>query len=126
MNDDGQPSIKRRLFQNWLSWTGAVIAVGALFAFVLLFAIDLISHDGNPYMGILTYVVAPGFLILGLVLVALGAWLKLRHWQKASPATVPHALTIDFARRRDRVLLFWFGMGTVAFLLLTSLGSYKT
>jgi nitrate/TMAO reductase-like tetraheme cytochrome c subunit len=120
------PSTKRRLFQNWLSWMGAVIAIGALFAFVLLFAIDLLAHGGNPYMGILAYVVAPGFLVVGLFLVLLGGWLSYRHWQKAEPSTAPHVLKIDFGRPRDRQLLFWFVMGTMAFLLLTSLGSYKT
>lgn len=103
-----------------------VIAIGACFAFLLLFAIDLFAPSGNPYMGILAYVVAPGFLVFGVFLAALGAWLNFRHWKKADPTTAPHVLTIDFARTRDLKILFWFATGTMVFLLLTSLGSYKT
>ena len=55
-------------FRNWLSLTGAVTAIGGLFAFVFLVAIDTFARETNPYVGILTYLVAPAFLILGLAL----------------------------------------------------------
>ena len=38
-----------------------VLAAAALFAFVLLFAIDFFAPAKNPYVGILAYVVAPFF-----------------------------------------------------------------
>jgi len=56
-----QPNAFRRHFQNWLSWAGMVLAAAALFAFVLLFAIDFFASAKNPYAGILAYVVAPFF-----------------------------------------------------------------
>src|ERR1043166_4459739 len=68
----------RRHFQNWLSWAGVVLATAALFAFVLLFAIDLFAPARNPYVGILAYVIAPFFLLLGLALALLGAILHRR------------------------------------------------
>ncbi|HVR37223.1 MAG TPA: hypothetical protein VMS21_15380, partial [Methylomirabilota bacterium] len=100
------------LFKNWLSLAGAVVALGSLFAFLLLFAIDVFAHDGNPYMGILAYVVAPGFLFLGLFLIAMGAWLRRRHLRKGGAAP-PHALTIDLSRARDRKALVGFTIGTI-------------
>lgn len=124
--NENPPSIKQHLFQNWLSWIGVVIAAGAVFAFVLLFAIDFIAHDGNPYMGILAYVVAPGFFLVGSFLILLGALLKYLHGKKVLRGAAPHTLTIDFTRPRDRKILFWFVMSTMVFLMLTSLGSYKT
>ena len=54
---------------NWISATGGVLAVGALFSFALLVWIDFTHGDKNPYLGILTYLVAPGFLMAGLVTV---------------------------------------------------------
>ncbi len=36
---------------------------------VFLFLIDMLSSQASPYIGILAYMVAPGFLVLGLVLI---------------------------------------------------------
>ncbi|HQX62081.1 MAG TPA: DUF5911 domain-containing protein, partial [Thermomicrobiales bacterium] len=68
--------------------SGAIIAAGSIFAFLLLFAIDLFAHHGNPYMGILAYVVAPAFLFLGLFLIFVGIWLQRRHARLSAPGTV--------------------------------------
>jgi hypothetical protein len=113
-----------RFYRNWISLTGMVIAGGSFFAFLLLFAIDFLAHHGNPYMGILTYVVAPGFLFLGLALVLAG-WL-LRLGQQRKTGAVGLALTIDLSRTRDRKILVVFVVASVVFLFLTALGSYQT
>jgi hypothetical protein len=114
------------VFRNWLSLAGAVVALGSLFAFLLLFAIDLFAHHGNPYMGILAYVVAPGFLFLGLFLIVLGRWIHRRHLHKAAHGTKEHPLVIDLSRARDKRLLAVFAAGAVVFLLLTAIGSNRT
>ena len=56
-------------YRNWISLAGFVLAVAAAFAFVFLFGIDLFAHGGNPYMGILAYLVAPGFFFGGVGLI---------------------------------------------------------
>jgi hypothetical protein len=114
-------------FTNWLSLFGAIVAVGGVFAFLFLTAIDALAHHGNPYMGILAYVVSPGFIFLGIGLALLGAWLHRRHLRKAGAidAAVP-AISIDLRRPRDRRVLGTFVAGTLFFLMLTSLGSYQT
>ncbi len=66
-------------FNNWISAIGAVLAVGALFSFLFLAWMDLTGKGNNPYLGIFTYIVAPGFLITGLGLVFFGAWAQ-RRW----------------------------------------------
>jgi uncharacterized membrane protein YdbT with pleckstrin-like domain len=55
----------RSHFNNWISAIGAVIAIGALFSFLFLVWIDFTQGNQNPYLGIFTYIVAPGFLISG-------------------------------------------------------------
>ena len=57
-------------YRNWISLAGFILSVSAAFAFLFLFGIDLFAHGGNPYMGILAYLVAPGFFFLGGGLVA--------------------------------------------------------
>ena len=116
----------RSLIRNWISLAGAVIAAGSFFAFLLLFALDIIAAHGNPYMGILAYVVAPGFLFLGVLLMILGYWVHLRQERRAKPDAAPVSLTIDLSRPRDRRILSIFAMGSVGFLFVTAIGSYQT
>ena len=63
----------RSYFNNWITAVGAVLAIGALFSFALLVAIDFSESNKNPYLGILTYLVAPIFLIAGIA----ATWIEL-------------------------------------------------
>ena len=109
--------------RNWLSLWGLVIAVGSLFSFVLLFILDWVGQLANPYLGVLTYLVAPGFLITGLFLAVVGAiW----HRRRLKAAAELPVLQIDFSRARDRRILGLFIAGSVCFLLISAIGSYKT
>src|SRR6185295_13839674 len=69
----------RSHFNNWISTIGGVLAIGSLFSFALLVWIDFTQGDKNPYLGIFTYLVAPGFLIAGLTAVFFGSWAQ-RRW----------------------------------------------
>jgi nitrate/TMAO reductase-like tetraheme cytochrome c subunit len=123
---DPPVSEPQSVWHNWISLGGGIVAAGSLFAFLLLFALDLMGRDANnPYLGILCYVVAPGFLILGLALALGGAWHQRRHRSQNPAVPAPH-LAIDLSRPRDRRILLWFGLGTMTFLLLTAVGSYQT
>ncbi len=75
MNSDSKPpaQIRPSLFRNWISFIGAVVALGALFSFLLLFISDAIAKFSNPYVSILTYIVVPVFLIGGILLAFVGA-----------------------------------------------------
>src|SRR5205823_212285 len=110
---------KPGLFRNWLTAAGVVIAGGGLFAFVLLFGIDTFAHHRNPYMGLLAYVVAPGFMVLGALLGVLGAWLHRRQLLKGTFGTEQPAITIDLTRARDRKVLVGVLVSAAFFLLLT-------
>lgn len=120
-----QPDEKRRssrrlkLFQNWTSLAGVLFAVGSVFAFLLLFGIEIFLPHSNPYMGILVYVVAPLCFFIGLVLIFVGLWLQRR--KKISTRQ-----QIDLSRPRDRQILVGFALCAVIFLLATAFGSYKT
>src|SRR4029077_7340564 len=106
-----QPRSFRRHFQNWLSWAGMVLAAAALFAFVLLFAIDFFARVKNPYIGILAYVVAPLFFLLVLALTSLGAILhKFAERRTAHLEEKRRILQIDLSRKRDRRILALFAV----------------
>ena len=105
------PTAPRRssVFRNWLSLTGLVVVVGSLFSFFLLLVLDALAHFGNPYVGILTYLVAPAFLVMGLLLALLGAFLRHRRILKTVGA--PPTLRIDLTRPRDRRMFGFFLAG---------------
>lgn len=112
-------------FNNWISASGAVLAIGSLFSFALLVWMDLTGSQRNPYLGIFTYVVAPMFLIAGLATVFFGAWAQ-RRWAIKHAATVPDKWRLDFSNPRQRRLLVGFGVGGLGFLLLSTFGSYQS
>jgi hypothetical protein len=63
--------------------------------FLFLFFLDLTSQHPNPYVGILAYMIAPAFLIAGLVLIPIGIWYdrRKRSQQPGGPDTCESILT---------------------------------
>lgn len=121
------PPSRLSRFRNWLSLSGMVLAVAALGAFVLLFFVDLFAQHANPYMGILTFVVAPMFLLAGIALVLLGYILETRRITRGgADRRAEFIWHVDLSRKRDRRIMVAFVGGSVAFLFLTALGSYET
>jgi nitrate/TMAO reductase-like tetraheme cytochrome c subunit len=112
------------VFRNWLSLSGLVIVVGSIFSFALLLLLDALAHFSNPYVGILTYLVAPGFFFIGSLLALAGGFLRHRQVVKYAGPFPP--LRIDLTRPRDRRLFGLFLLGAVVFLLVSAVGSYQT
>lgn len=118
--DNGRPS----LLKNWISLTGATIAAGSLFSAMLLFVLDLLAKSSNPYLGILTYFVAPAFLFLGIFVMVAGALVQRRKLGRVG-AWAPR-MVVDLSQPRDRRILGLFIVGSVLFLLVSAIGSYHT
>lgn len=115
----------RSHFNNWISAIGGVVAVGALFSFALLVWMDFTQGEKNPYLGIFTYIVAPGFLITGLGLVFFGAWAQYR-WVLKHTTGDADKWRLDFGSVTQRRLLVLFGLGAMVFIMLSAFGSYQT
>ena len=88
----------------------------------------LFARTGNPYMGILAYVIAPGFLFLGMGMMALGAWFQRRQERRLGHRRpfAPEPVVVDLTRPSDRKKLRIFVVAAVVFLLFTAIGSYQT
>src|SRR4051794_25186450 len=104
-------------FRNWLSLAGIVLAMGSLFSFVLLFFLDSLSHFANPYIGLLTYLIAPSFLFIGIGMSVTGIlW---RRWRQKKTGGLATGFQIDLGRPRDRRMLGVFLGGSAVFLLVS-------
>ena len=110
-------------FRNWLSLSGLVIMLGSVFAFLMLFIVDMMKGSANPYVGILTYLVAPAFSTLGVSLVVLGIVLKRRQERREGRRT---PIVINLSRPRDRRILGFFIVGSIIFLFISAFGSYTS
>jgi hypothetical protein len=106
---------------NTLSIVGASIMAVSVGGILFLFLIDMFATT-TPYLGILTYIIFPAFLVLGLALVPIGMWREHRRRvrQHALP-TLPH---VDFNIPRHRRMLVLSIYVITGFLLLTGVGSY--
>ena len=113
-------------FQNWLSLAGFIIVLGSVFSFFFLFTLDIFAPGQNPYVGILTYLVAPMFFLLGGILWLCGWFIQRRQAAHAIAGAPPTRFTIDLSRQRDRRILLAAAIGAGIFLLLTAIGSYET
>jgi len=114
----------RELLGNPVSIIGLAIAVVALGNILFLFFIDLTSTHSSPYVGILAYMVAPAFLVLGLALVLLGA-LYYRRKRLASQGRAQHDLKFDFSDPSQRGAVAFFLTFVVVFVGMSVIGSYR-
>ena len=66
------PPVSQGLYKNPISLIGIALAVVAFANIIFLVIIDLLATQASPYVGILAYMVAPGFLVFGLILIPIG------------------------------------------------------
>ena len=90
------------LFRNYISFAGAVIVLAAVVSILLLFLIELTQSASNPYLGIVTYVILPGFLAFGLLVVVTGMLLERRRRRRSPDSEIPPYPKIDLNDARQR------------------------
>jgi hypothetical protein len=114
-----------RFAYNPISIVGALIAVTATIVVLLLFVLSPLGVGHNPYIGIIHFLVLPGFLWLGLVLIPIGMYRQWRAWKRGSRVVAPEWPQIDLNQARQRNAFFVFVFGTIVFVLLGLVGAYQ-
>ena len=59
-------------FYNPVTLIGAAIAVVNFGLILFLTLLEALAREQKPYIGIITFIILPGFLIIGLILIAVG------------------------------------------------------
>lgn len=106
---------------NWISISGAMIALISFFMITFLFIISYFLDRGSSYLGLVIYLILPVFLVAGLVLIPIGMWInhkKIKPPEKRLPY-------IDLNILQHRNAFFIFVTGTVIFLFVSAIGSYE-
>ncbi len=118
------PPVSRGLIKNPISLIGIALAAVALANIIFLVLIDVLSSQPSPYIGILAYMVAPGFLVFGLILIPIGlAWERRRRLQAVGAPF--HFARLDLNNPAQRSTVAFVLSFVVAFTLISAVGSYK-
>ena len=111
----------RMLLRNPVSLAGVALAIVSLANIFLFALIDQIATKASPYIGILAYMVAPGFLVFGLLLLLAGVLIERR---KKVVATEFYP-RIDLNDPGQRSAVISFGSFLIVFVMVSTAGSYK-
>ncbi|MBI2534380.1 MAG: hypothetical protein HYW03_19520 [Deltaproteobacteria bacterium] len=105
-----------------LSLVGIGLSLFSLFSIVFLLLIEATLGRGNPYLGILIYMIYPGLLLLGLFFVPIGALLERR--RRARGGEVPPYPRIDLNIPRTRAVFVFVILSTMVLVGVISTLSY--
>jgi len=111
--------------KNWLTIIGSIIAAINLILILLLFVISTIFDKGSTNLGLFIYIILPGFLLFGLLLVPIGMFLERKRIFKSlvhEEARLPYIDLNDPSHRNAFVI---FTITTIVILFLSTLGSFK-
>ena len=111
----------RMMLRNPVSLAGVALGIVSVANIFIFFLIDQIATKPSPYIGILAYMVSPGFLILGLLLMLAGVLLERR---KHAPPSAFYP-RIDLNDRTQRSAVVSFTTFLLVFVVVSAAGSYK-
>ncbi len=111
---------------NWTTLIGGLLATVSLFLILFFIAISFFFKGGQgSYLGLLTYMVLPMFLIIGLILIPIGMVRRNRRVKETNEPIKKEWPRFDFNDSKTRNALFIFVAGTTVFILLSAVGSYQ-
>ncbi len=111
--------------KNWLTIIGSIIAVINLLLIFLLFIISTIFNKGNTNLGLFIYIILPGFLILGLLLIPVGMIREARNIRRSGDKETKRLPRIDLNEPTHRNAFIIFTVTTIIVLVLSTMGSFK-
>ena len=112
--------------KNWISISGTVIAVFNLATILSLFLLNTVFGFGGSYIGLFIYIILPGFMIIGLLMIPIGMRINRRKARKATQEGKElNWPVIDFNAQTTRNAGMIFIVGTVVLLIISSIGSYE-
>src|SRR5690606_23651912 len=111
-------------FYNPITLTGAAIAVISFSLILFLAMLEFIGEEHKPYVGILAFVVLPGIMICGLLLIAFGIFRehKLNKQGKRRERIFP-ILNLNDPKHRTAFTIF--SVVTILLIVFTAFGSFK-
>lgn len=113
-------------FFNSISLIGVLISLISFFAIIILFFANIFLAPENPYIGIVTYLIFPIFLIAGLLIIPFGMYIYRRRRLKGKKVEERRLPNIDFNKPEHRNAFLLFLIILIVFIILSAVGGYKT
>lgn len=113
-----------RALTNPVSYVGAAIMVISFVVLVTLILTHVFLAPTNPYVGVVTYLVFPVFLILGAALIPIGMIWDWRRRKRGLEPVKGNFPVIDFNLAQHRNGFLAVVVGAVFFVMLSAIGSY--
>jgi len=114
-----------RLYHNYTSLAGFVIAIASLLSIVFLFVLELTEASHQPYLGILIWILLPSVMVFGLFVVLVGMVFERRRRRKLTPEQIAAYPILDLNDVRRRRIFMTFLVGSFIFLMFSAFGSYR-
>ena len=111
-------------FYNTVTLLGAAVATISFGLILFLMALELLSEQPKPYMGIIAFVILPTFLLIGIVLIVAGIIREHRR-ERAGKSHGLHLPSIDLNNPRHRTAFTYFSFGAIVLLMFSAFGSFK-
>jgi len=103
---------------------GCALTTASALLILTLFGLELVGLHGNPYVGILAYLVLPGVFLLGLALIPVGVRRQRRRSARLG-SDISAFPVLDLNRDRTRNLVLTFLILTLANLVILAVATYK-
>ncbi|MCK5210437.1 MAG: NapC/NirT family cytochrome c, partial [Cyclobacteriaceae bacterium] len=113
-------------YYNIISFVGTIIAGMSLFMIILFSIVGYFYEDTSSYLGLFIFIIIPGFLIIGLIIIPVGMTIEVKRRKKRELEYIKKGwpiIDLNVSRYRNAILIF--SVGTIVLFILSSIGSYE-
>ncbi|HEB70487.1 MAG TPA: cytochrome C [Desulfobulbus sp.] len=115
--------IMRGLWRTPLGVFAIVMTTASITLMLIGMGAELLGFFENPYVGIFIYMILPGGMLLGLLLIPVAAYLRRRQWRKTRIAK--DHLQLDLSNPKHRFFLIGFVVLTVVNMVILGVVGYE-
>ncbi|OFY71731.1 MAG: cytochrome C [Bacteroidetes bacterium RBG_13_42_15] len=111
--------------KNWITIIGLLIASINFLMIIVLFLISTIFNKNDTNLGLFIYIILPGFLLLGLIMVPAGILISRKKRITKTPGEKKLLPAVDLNNPMHRKAFIAFTIATVIILFLTTYGTIE-
>jgi hypothetical protein len=115
--------IIRGMWRTPLGMFGMVLTTISITLMILGMTVEILGIVHNPYVGIITYMVLPGGMIMGLMIIPLAAYLRRKQYHKYG--IVKEHLQINLSDHKHRSFIIGFIILTIVNITVLVLVGYE-
>jgi nitrate/TMAO reductase-like tetraheme cytochrome c subunit len=111
--------------RNWITIIGSLIAAINLLLIIVLFLISTLFNKNETNLGLFIYIILPGFLLLGLIMMPFGIIISRKKRIASGQDEIRKLPTVDLNNPKHRKAFIIFTVATVIILFLSTYGSFE-